>query len=167
MWGACQHPPSVVTASGPSGTRSEEARGDMEVEMERSRRLGLVVMAMAALVALPACEEEEGSDIVSYTDSAGRSCSVDLADVAEIATCDVDASALFTCEAGQDPEFTTNPDHDFDTGITTLESCGACVDRPAHMSFIVSDTCATIECEVDMDCLYLGYTCGGGRCTRM
>ncbi|MGE0791349.1 MAG: hypothetical protein AB7S26_37085 [Sandaracinaceae bacterium] len=126
--------------------------------IERAR----MVAALAALLALPACEEGEPADVRPYTDSAGRSCNVDLNDISGTAMCDVDASTLISCDGAQEPGIVTQDDFDFDTMIWTLESCTGCIDRAAHQTFI--GDCANIECTLDADCLYLQYTCRGGIC---
>ena len=127
---------------------------------------GLTAVALTLVTAAPACESEEPTDIVSYTDSAGRSCTVDRADITEVATCDADPATLVTCEAGQEPVIVVHSSHDFETDVTTLQSCGACIDRAARMTFVASTTCANVDCALDMDCVYDVYTCTGGVCQR-
>lgn len=127
----------------------------------------LLVAAVAMAVGSAACEEEEPSEIVSFTDSSGRSCTVDLHDISGTAICDADAAPLVSCEAGQEAAFSLGPSFDRDTMISTLQNCAACVDRAEMMTFVASETCANVECAVDMDCPYNGYSCSaGGRCTQ-
>lgn len=103
--------------------------------------------------------------VVSYVDSAGRSCTVDTYDISATASCDVDPSALVTCEAGHEPAIVVDQDYDFETMIWTLRSCGACVDRAERMTYLgVGDTCANVTCETDADCVYERFTCESGTC---
>lgn len=117
--------------------------------------------------AFAGCEGGGPSEVVSYTDSAGRSCTVDLADISRTATCDAEPG--LTCPDGQEAAFVLSDDYDFDTMIYTRESCTACIDRAAHETFI--DSCVTVECATDDDCLnrdgdIVPYACAGGVCTR-
>lgn len=142
-------------------------------ERIRARRTIMGCAALTALVlcaALAGCEGGEPADVQSYTDSAGRSCSVDLADISLTATCDADPTALVSCEAGQEAAFVLYDDYDFDTMIYTRQSCAACVDRASHQTF-VSDSCATVECTTDDDCLNRDgdtrpFACSSGICLR-
>ncbi|MBX3273691.1 MAG: hypothetical protein KF729_25730 [Sandaracinaceae bacterium] len=116
------------------------------------------------------CETDEPTDVQSYTDSAGRSCSVDLADITLVASCDADPGALVSCEVGQEPAFVLHDDYDFDTMITTRRSCPACIDRAARMTYVAS-SCATVQCTADADCLNRDgdvrpFPCAAGICTR-
>lgn len=138
--------------------------------VRRSIPCGLAGAAVLLATMLAGCETEGPSDVRSYTDSAGRSCTVDISDISLTATCDADPSALVSCEADQEPAFVVNQDYDFDTRIYTLRSCAACVDRAAQTTY-VGDACATVECTTDDDCLnHEGssnpYTCTGGICTN-
>lgn len=126
---------------------------------------GLAAAALFLAMGIAGCGE---GDVRSYTDSAGRSCTVDLADISLTATCDVDASTLITCSGGQEAAITVYEDYDFDTMIYTLESCPACVDAASHTSNI-GDGCATVECTTDDDCLNQDgttrpFVCTGGVC---
>lgn len=126
--------------------------------------------ALALLLALAGCEEGEPSEIQSYTDSAGRSCTVDLADISRTATCDADPSALVTCEAGREAGFVVSDDYDFDTMVSTRRSCAACIDRAARETLI--GECATVECTTDDDCLNRDgdvrpFECSAGTCLRL
>lgn len=132
-----------------------------------TRWAAAAVLSLAA--ALVGCEEEDPSEVQSYTDSAGRSCTVDLADISLTATCDADASAIVTCEAGQEAGFVLSDDYDFDTMISTRRSCAACIDRAARQTFV--GPCATVECTTDDDCLNRDgdvrpFECSGGTCFR-
>ncbi|WP_236518932.1 hypothetical protein [Sandaracinus amylolyticus] len=71
----------------------------------------------------------DGTDVRSYTDSAGRSCTVDRFDISYTATCDADPTSVVTC-----------------------------TDSPS---------CATVDCETDLDCLHDRYACTGGVCRDM
>lgn len=130
-------------------------------------RVSLMLTALFVVAIVPGCESEHPSEIHSYVDAAGRSCTVDIADISGTASCDVDASTLVTCEAGQEAEIVINDDYDFETRIWTLESCPACVDRAERTSFIASAGCALVECDTDMDCMYERYTCQSGVCRDM
>lgn len=137
----------------------------MARRLGRMTGLGWMALALAgALFGALGCADEEPVDIRPYTDSAGRSCNVDVHDVSGTATCDADASALITCDTGQDAEFVINDDYDFDVMIWTLESCTGCVDREARQTFI--GVCANIECVSDTDCVRDNYMCNGGICTH-
>ena len=132
-------------------------------------RCAAALAALALAVAYGGCEEGPPSEIQSYTDGAGRSCSVDLAEITLEATCDADASALVTCQAGQEPVFVLHDDYDFDTMIYTRQSCTACIDREARMTYI--GTCSNVECAADMDCLnrdgdVTPFACTGGVCMK-
>ncbi len=122
----------------------------------KARRItGWLTMASVALLLAPAlagCEGEGYSEVRSYVDSAGRSCTVDLADISLTATCDADPAAAITCDGGREAAFVLYDDYDFDTMVTTRMSCPACIDREAHESYI-GDPCATVSCETDDDCL--------------
>ena len=133
-------------------------------------RCAVALTALLLASALAACEEEGYSEVVSYTDSAGRSCTVDLADISLTATCDADPSAAITCEAGREAAFVLYDSYDFDTMIYTRESCPACVDRAAHETGI-GDPCANVTCASDDDCLNRDgdtrpFACTGGICQR-
>ena len=58
-------------------------------------------------------------------------------------------------------------DYDFETEIWTLRSCGACIDRAARTTYTDSASCATVDCDTDLDCLHERYTCTGGVCRDM
>ena len=80
-----------------------------------------------------------------------------------------DASALVTCEAGQEPVFVLHDDYDFETMIYTRQSCTGCIDRAARMTYI--GTCANVECTTDDDCLnrdgdVTPFACTGGTCLK-
>jgi len=125
----------------------------------------LVVLAMVCGALVAGCESDAPGMVVSYVDSAGRSCSVDVIDISATASYDVDPSTLVTCEAGQEPAMVTHSDHDFETMITTLRSCGACVDRAMRTTYIgLGESCADVTCETDADCVYDRYACDGGVC---
>jgi len=133
-------------------------------------RFAAALTALLLSAAYAGCEEGPPSEIQSYTDSAGRSCSVDLADISLTATCDADPSALVSCDSGQEPGFVLHDDYDFDTMIYTRRSCAACIDREAHQTFI-GDSCATVECETDDDCLNRDgdvrpFACSSGVCLK-
>jgi hypothetical protein len=130
-------------------------------------RFSAVCAALVFSAAALGCEVDDGSDVQSYTDSAGRSCTVDLGDISLTATCDADASGLIACDTGE-PGFVLYDDYDFETMISTRESCTACIDRAAHMTYI-GDSCATVECATDLDCLnregdVRPFVCTGGIC---
>lgn len=133
---------------------------------------GCIRAALAALVSAVAIAGCEGGDseVASYTDAAGRSCTVDLSDISLTATCDVDPSTLVSCGGTNEPAFVLSDDYDFDTMIYTRESCTACVDREAHQTLIVD--CATVDCTTDDDCLNRDgdlhpFACSSGVCRRM
>lgn len=130
-------------------------------------RSWLAIAAIACASAVAGCEEGEPAMVVSYVDSAGRSCTVDVYDISQTASCDVDPSTLVTCEAGQEAAIVVNDDYDFETRIYTLESCAGCVDRAARMTYLSSDLCVNVTCETDADCIYERYTCQTGICRRM
>jgi hypothetical protein len=133
-----------------------------------ARRAIQVTMALAALLLGNAgCGSETHSEIRSYVDSAGRSCTTDVADISGTATCDADPVALTSCASGQEAAFVVNDDYDFDVEIWSLESCAGCVDRAAHQTFIASGTCSLISCETDEDCLHDNYMCMSGVCHHM
>jgi hypothetical protein len=128
-------------------------------------RIPLRPFFVLGLLAYAACGEEGAPvEIHSYIDASGRSCSTDVNDISGLADCDADPTAATTCTAPQTAEFVVNDDFDFETRIWTLESCAACVDRAERTSYIDSDTCATITCETDADCLQDRYTCMAGVC---
>lgn len=124
--------------------------------------------ALIASVAWAGCEEEgPPSEVVSYTDTAGRSCTVDLAEISRTATCD--AEPISTCSGGQEGGFVLHDSYDFDTEITTRQSCTACIDREASTTFI--GECANVECTTDADCLNRDgdvrpFVCTSGTCLR-
>lgn len=133
------------------------------------RRTASIALVLLLGTAFPGCGDEEPSEVVSYTDSAGRSCTVDLWDITLTAMCDVDPSTIISCEGGQEPALVLHNDYDFDTMISTRQSCTACVDHANHQTYI--GTCANVECTTDDDCLnsegeVTPYTCGSGICTR-
>lgn len=130
-------------------------------------RVGAVLAALVASAAWAGCEGGQPSEVVSYTDTAGRSCTVDLSDISLTATCD--AEPISTCPAGQEGGFVLHDDFDFDTDISTRQSCTACIDRAASMTFI--GDCANVECTTDADCLnregdVVPFVCTGGTCFR-
>lgn len=129
-----------------------------------TKTAGWVMVSMALVGASLAlgCGPEERMDVRPYTDSAGRSCNVDLEDISQTASCDVDPSTVVTCAGSEEPSFVLDDGFDFDTDIWTLRSCSACIDRPARMTYIRD--CATVECVEDADCLKTPYTCRGGLC---
>jgi hypothetical protein len=135
----------------------------MTTKIEGARVVAIVSLVLAGAIA--GCEGDDAAVIESYVDSAGRSCTVDLHDISQTATCDVAPTA--TCEAGQEPAIVVDDDYDFETMIYTLESCEACVDREERMTYIGFDACANVTCETDDDCLYDRYTCTGGICRDM
>lgn len=137
------------------------------------RRVGssalLVLVSLLVGGAVAGCGGDEPSEVVSYTDNAGRSCTIDLAEISRTATCDVDPSTLVSCE-GTEAAIVLSDDYDFDTMIYTRESCTACVDREAHQTLIVD--CATVDCTTDDDCLNRDgdlhpFACSSGVCRRM
>ena len=140
------------------------------VRWSRSARWSAAVAALLLGAAYAGCEADGPSEVVSYTDSAGRSCSVDLADITLVASCDADPRASVSCEAGQEPVFVLHDDYDLDTMISIRRSCPACIDRAARMTFL-SSSCATVQCRVDDDCLNRDgdvrpFPCVGGSCVR-
>lgn len=125
--------------------------------------------AIALLAVLIGCEETEPSDVQSYTDSAGRSCTVDLAEISRTATCDADPTMLTTCTDDQEAAFVVHDDYDFDTMVSTRRSCVACINRAARETLI--GACATVECTADADCLNRDgdvrpFECSSGTCVR-
>ena len=134
-----------------------------EVLVNATWGMGARAIALAGLLTgalIGGCEVDDGSMIVSYVDAAGRSCTVDVDDITGIASCDVDAATLITCEADQEPAMVIGSDHDFETGVWTLRSCAGCVDRAERTTYLgLGDTCAPVTCETDADCVYERYTC--------
>lgn len=130
--------------------------------MTRATGWILVSVAIAGTSLGLGCGPEDRSDVRPYTDSAGRSCNVDLGDISQTATCDVDASTLITCETGREAGIVLDDDFDFDAEIWTLRSCTACIDRSARMTYI--GDCATVDCVEDADCLKTSYSCRAGLC---
>lgn len=130
----------------------------------------IVACGALGLLGLAACEIDDGSEVVSYTDSAGRSCTVDLGDISLTATCDADPAEAIDCTAPATAQFVVYDSYDFDTMISIRQSCPACVNRDEMMSFI-GDPCATVECATDADCLNREgdtnpFECSGGVCMR-
>ena len=142
-------------------TKTIHRRGG-RAHRRRARASWLAITALALATALPGCADEAPSEVESYIDSAGRSCSVDLADISRTATCDAEPS--WSCNEGQEAAFILSDDYDFATGIWTQRSCGACIDRAERTSFVVSEACANVSCETDADCLTERFTCMGGAC---
>jgi hypothetical protein len=132
----------------------------------RSARLVLVLAPMALALA-PGCDGDSPTEIHSFVDSAGRSCTVDAHDISGTSTCDVQASTVVTCSSGNEAAFTIDDDYDFMTHVWTLRNCGSCVDRPNHMTFVEAPTCATITCTSNADCFHGSYTCMSGVCRHM
>ena len=131
-----------------------------------ARRRSLVFYAALCLVllALPACGEDEPTDIQSYVDSAGRSCTVDANDIRQAATCDADPAPIASCPAGQEASFVVGDDVDFETRVWTLENCVGCIDPAERTTYVTPGSCTNVTCETDDDCIYLRYTCMGGIC---
>ena len=125
-----------------------------------------VTMLVLAAVQM-GCESEDPAEIRSYTDSAGRSCTVDIHDISHTATCDADPAALADCAEGTEAAFTVSDDYDFETEIWTVESCAGCVNRAEMETYIVSESCAPVTCETDDDCVFQNPRCMGGICQHM
>jgi hypothetical protein len=128
------------------------------------------IASLALLTVMAGCEEGQPSEVQSYTDTAGRSCTVDLADISLTATCDADPSALAMCTGGQEAGFVMSDDYDFETMISTRRSCAACIDRAARETYI--GECANVECTTDADCLNRDgdvrpFECSSGTCLRL
>jgi hypothetical protein len=132
----------------------------------RSARLVLVLAPMTLALA-PGCDGDSPTEIHSFVDSAGRSCTVDAHDISGTSTCDASPAPLVTCASGTDPVFVVNDDYDFMTHVWTLESCAGCIDRPNHTTNISAPTCATITCTTNADCFHGSYTCMAGACRHM
>lgn len=143
------------------------AEGGRARATDRVARVVLVVAAFALASPTFGCAGDDPHEIRPYTDSAGRSCNVDVADISSTATCDADPSALITCDTGQEASFVLSDDYDVDTTIWTLESCAGCIDRAAHQTFIGGTTCASVECDTDVDCVHDNYHCTSGFCRHM
>lgn len=127
---------------------------------------GIALAGLLGGALIGGCEVDDGAVIVSYVDSAGRSCTVDVHDITAAATCDVDPATLVTCEADQEPAIVVDSDYDFETEVWTLRSCGGCIDRAERTTYLgLGETCATVTCETDADCVYERYSCEeDGRC---
>lgn len=134
-----------------------------------TRRAGQwVAVSMLALAGLHmGCESDSPAEIRSFTDSAGRSCTVDLHDISHTSTCDVEAASLITCEGGDEAAFTVSDSYDFETEIWTVESCAGCVNRAEMETYIASETCAPVTCDTDDDCVFQNPRCMGGICQHM
>ncbi len=126
--------------------------------------IGIVVLGVSVMAAVGSigCGEEDASDVRPYTDTAGRSCNVDLEDISMTATCDVAPSSLISCEAEREAAIVVDDGYDSDTRIWTLRSCTACIDRPARRTYV--GDCALVECVEDADCMKANYMCRGGAC---
>lgn len=132
----------------------------------RSSSFVLATLSIALLV-LPACGGDDPTDVQSYIDGAGRSCTVDANDIVQAATCDADPAPIAGCSPSQEASFVVSDDVDFETHVWTLRSCVACLDRPAHMTYVTFGSCTNITCETDADCIYDRYTCMAGICQDM
>lgn len=130
---------------------------------ELALRITLFCLA-ASLSLVVGCDGDDPSEVVSYVDSLGRSCSVDLADVRQISDCDVDPDTVVDCAEGNVPVFTPSGDIDPPEGTGALRNCGGCLDMEARTTFIIRESCSNITCDADEDCVFDNYTCTGGIC---
>ena len=131
----------------------------------RLTQLALAITCLSSM--LGGCDEGDPGEVVSYVDGSGRSCSVDLSDIRQIADCDVEADTVVDCTGGTSSIFTPSGDAPRPDGTGALRNCGGCLDMEARTTFIVSESCSNITCDVDEDCLFLNYTCSGGTCLEV
>jgi hypothetical protein len=116
----------------------------------------------------PGCDDGSApTEIHSYVDSTGRSCTVDANDITSVATCDVSASTILTCATGTEAVFVTNPAYDTMTHVWSLQSCAGCIDRTNHRTNIEATSCANITCVNASDCIESSYMCVAGVCQHM
>jgi hypothetical protein len=122
------------------------------------KKLGLAALTVGLALA-PGCDSgDPETDIHSFMDAHGHSCTIDAHDISDVATCEVNASTLTTCSGGTEAVFVTNPDVNFTTHVWTLQNCLGCIDRPNHHTAIVMGSCANITCAAD------SYHCTSGAC---
>jgi hypothetical protein len=131
-------------------------------------RVPLVLLVSAlTLGGLAACDGDSETEIVSYLDAAGRSCTVDLFDIRGVATCDVDPATVVDCTEGNVAVFTHSPDRSPPDGTGALRNCGGCLNEAERTTYIDSPSCSPITCSSDEDCLFDSYGCSSGICTRI